>query len=39
MVSRALTWREYVYSLDGAQRADFTYIVPAWLQEFLLAMR
>ena len=39
MVSRALTWYEFVFSLDGPARKDFTYIVPAWLQEFLLAMK
>lgn len=39
MVSRALTWREFVLSLDCPTRANFTYIVPAWLQEFLLAMK
>lgn len=39
MVSRALTWREFVFSLDEPARAEFTYIVPAWLQEYLLAMK
>ena len=39
MVSRALTWREFVSSLDRPLRADFTYIVPAWLGEFLLTMK
>jgi hypothetical protein len=39
MVSRALSWRAFVSSLDRSQRADFTYIVPAWLGEFLLAMK
>ena len=38
MVSRALTWREFVFPLDPSMRKDFTYIVPAWLKEFLLAM-
>jgi hypothetical protein len=39
MVSRALTWRDYVKSLETVDRAELTYIVPAWLQEFLLAMK
>ncbi len=39
MISRALSWRAFIQSLDGPTRADFTYIVPAWLQEFLLAMK
>ena len=39
MVSRAYTWREFVITLPPAQRADFTYFVPAWLGEFLLAMK
>jgi hypothetical protein len=39
MVSRALTWREFVSSLDRLRGAEFTYIVPAWLQEYLLAMK
>jgi hypothetical protein len=37
-ISRALTWREFVLGLPPEQRTDFTYIVPAWLGEFLLAM-
>jgi hypothetical protein len=39
MVSRALTWRKFVKGLDAARRSEFTYIVPAWLQEYLLAMK
>ena len=39
MVSRAQTWREYVSSLPEEDRTDLTYFVPAWLQEFLLAMK
>ena len=38
MVSRAITWSEFVSSLAAPLRADFTYIVPAWLQEFLAAI-
>lgn len=38
MVSRALSWREFVNTLAEPERKDFTYIVPAWLGEYLLAM-
>jgi hypothetical protein len=39
MVSRALSWRAFVSSLDKRSQTHFTHIVPAWLQEFLLAMK
>lgn len=39
MVSRALTWREYVKTLEGPALEGLTHFVPAWLQEFLLAMK
>jgi hypothetical protein len=39
MVSRALTWAEFITSLADSQRADFNHIVPAWLSEFLIAMQ
>lgn len=38
MVSRALAWREFVRSIDETQRGEFHHFVPAWLQEYLLAM-
>jgi len=39
MVSRALSWTAFVQSIDPSDRLDFYYIVPAWLSEYLLAMR
>lgn len=39
MVSRALTWREFIVNLEDPQRERYAYIVLAWLQEFLLAMK
>ncbi len=39
MVARALTWSEFVAPLGGPARKEFTHIVPAWLKDFLLAMK
>jgi hypothetical protein len=39
MVSRAVTWSEFVSSLDPDLRADYHHIVPAWLGEFLIALK
>ncbi len=38
MISRALTWRQFLDSLEPAARADYAHAVPAYLQEFLTAV-
>lgn len=39
MVSRALSWSAFVSGLDQAGQDQYGYTVPAWLKEYLLAVK
>lgn len=38
MVSRALSWYQYLKEFDEPRQEEFGYTVPAWLSEFLLTI-